>query len=73
MQCWRVSYKFLGEKDDLTTNNFGAGKSITFEVTTKVEHNANYESLRDATVTVTIVDDENFKLETERTIRVVPQ
>lgn len=67
------SYPFLGEKDDLTTNNFGEGKPITFEVTTKVALHKDYENLRVATVTVTIVDDENFKLELERTIRFVPQ
>lgn len=64
------TYPFLGDNKDLTTNNFGEGKPITFEVTTKVKATGN---LRVATVTVTIVDDENFKLELERTIQFVPQ
>ena len=63
------SYDFLGVDEDLTTENYGAGKPIKFEVATKVTADNN---LRNATVTVTIVGDENFKLETERTILFVP-
>ena len=59
------SYDFLGDEDDLTTNNFGEKIPVKFKVETNVTASGN---LRDATVTVTIDGDENFKLETERTI-----
>ena len=60
------------ESEDLTTENFGAGKPITFTVTSTEktpDGNLHY-------VTVKVewtVNDENFSLEVERTIRVVPK
>ena len=57
------------ESEDLTTENFGAGKPITFTVTSTDNPNGN---LHYVTVKVEwAVDDENFSLEVERTIRVV--
>lgn len=64
------SYDFLGEDDDLTTNNFGKNIPVKFKVETNVTANGD---LRNATVTVTIDGDENFKLETERKILFVPE
>ena len=64
------SYDFLGEDDDLKTKNFGEKIPVEFKVETNVTESGN---LRNATVTVTIVGDENFKLETERTILFVPE
>lgn len=61
------SYEFLGENSDLTTYN--SSEKVDFEVKAIVTERNN---LRDAKVTVTIVDDENFKLEMERTILFVP-
>ena len=54
---------------ELTTENFGAGKPITFTVTSTDNPNGN---LHYVTVKVEwTVDGENFSLEVERTIRVV--
>lgn len=64
------SYDFLGDDDDLTTINFSEKIPIEFTVKTTVTENGN---LRIAEVTITIDGDENFKLETERTILFVPK
>ena len=64
------SYDFLGDDDDLTTINFSEKIPIEFTVKTTVTENGN---LRIAEVTITIDGDENFKLETERTIWFVPK
>lgn len=63
---------FQGEPSDLTSENFGNGTPIKFNVeTTKVIVNGN---LRGVTVKVSwTFGGENFELETERTIRVVPK
>lgn len=65
------NYDFLGNDDDLTTQNFGAGKPITFKVTTAVNNVG--DNLRGVKVTITIIGDKNFELETERTIPFVPK
>lgn len=67
----RGSYNFLGVADDLKNFSFRKDDSaapIEFKVNTTVSGSGN---LRKAKVTVTIVGNKNFKLETERTIRVV--
>ena len=57
------------DPEELTTENFGAGKPITFTVTSTDNPKGN---LHYVTVKVEwTVDDENFSLEVERTIRVV--
>lgn len=63
---------FQGEPPDLTSENFGTGTPIKFNVkTTKVIANGN---LREVTVKVSwTFGGEDFELETERTIRVVPK
>lgn len=63
---------FQGEQSDLTSKNFGTDEPIEFNVeTTKVIVNGN---LREVTVKVSwTFGGENFELETERTIRVVPK
>ena len=64
------SYDFLGDDDNLKTENFSEKIPIEFTVKTTVTENGN---LRIAEVTITIDGDENFKLETERTILFVPK
>lgn len=67
----RGSYSFLGIPDDLKNFSFRKDNStvpIEFKIKTTVRGSGN---LRTAKVTVTIDGDENFKLEAERTIRVV--
>lgn len=67
----RGSYPFLGVPSDLKNFSFRKKDStvpIEFKVKTTVRGSGN---LRKAKVTVTIDGDENFKLEAERTIRVV--
>ena len=57
-----------------TSYNLGAGKPIVFDVKADVPdaNPAEITALK-VKVTVTIVGDENFKLETERTILFVPK
>ena len=61
------SYSFLGDKDDLTSNNLGAGNPIEFEVTTTVSGGR-------AKVKVSWqVGEDEFKIEMERTIGIVQE
>jgi hypothetical protein len=65
------SYSFLGVPNDLKNFSFRKKNSTTpieFTINTTVNGSGN---LRKAKVTVKIVGDENFKLEAERTIRIV--
>lgn len=63
------SYSFRGDPNDLTSTNYRAEEPITFAVETHVSGSSN---LRDVKIKVTwTVDEKNFELETERTIRVV--
>jgi len=68
--------KSLAAEDDFqaTSYNLGAGKPIVFDVKADIpDANPTEITALKIKVTVTIVDDENFKLETERTIRFVPK
>lgn len=56
------SYSFLGDEDDLTTENFSEGVPIKFNITSTVSGNK---------VAVTVswkLGEENFELEEERTV-----
>ena len=58
-------------KDDLTTENFGAGKLIQFEITPKITPKGN---LREVTVKFEwTIDGRKDYVEMERTIRFVPK
>ncbi|MBO4780527.1 MAG: type II secretion system protein [Selenomonadaceae bacterium] len=58
-----------------TTYNLGKNNPIVFEVNADVPDTSTVSKITSlkVKVTVTIVDDENFQLETERTILFVPQ
>ena len=61
---------FDSVSEELTTKNFGEGKEITLKATAK--RKSSYENLHVIKVTIEWkVDEENFKFEEERTIRVV--
>ena len=65
-------YNFLGESDDLVTENFSAEIPIEFTVTTSVDDLK--ENLYSAVVTVSWqVKEKTYELESERTIRFVPK
>ena len=60
------------DSKELTTKNFGEGKEITFTVEPQIK--SSDENLHVVKVTVEwTVDEEDFKFEEERTIRVVPK
>ena len=64
------SYPFKGLDEDLTTENFGEGSPVTFNVDTEVSNGGG--NLRKVTVTVSwTVGEKNFEIESERTVRVV--
>lgn len=66
------TYNFLGESDDLLTENFSAEIPIEFTVTASVDELK--ENLYSATVKVTWqVKGKTYELEAERTIRFVPK
>lgn len=66
------SYPFLGNDDDLVTENFSEKIPIEFSVTTSVDELG--ENLYRATVTVSWqVEGKDFEIESERTIRFVPK
>ena len=63
---------FYTVSEELKTKNFGEGKEITLNATTKkISSDKNLHVIK-VTVEWT-VDEENFKFEEERTIRVVPK
>lgn len=67
------SYSFLGDAKDLTSENAGAGKKVTFEMTTTVSGgdilSDDKVAVRDATVVVRWqIGDKDFEREFERKI-----
>ena len=65
------SYGFLGDANDLTSDNAGPGSETEFKLKTTVSGGGN---LRRATVTVTWqIGEKNFEVTTERTILIAQQ
>lgn len=65
-----VTYEFLGDPNELTTNNFSEKIAITFDMETTITGSGN---LRKATVIVSwTFGGKDSKIETERTILFVP-
>ena len=68
------SYPFLGDDDDLVTENFDEKIPIEFSVTTNVSPPTGNLNLYRATVTVTWrAEGKDYAIESERTIRFVPK
>lgn len=66
------SYSFQGKPEDLTTENAGESVPVKFTVDTQVSNAGG--NVRNVKVTVSwTLDGEDFKLESERRIRVVPK
>ena len=66
------SYDFLGDNNDLVTENFSDEIPIEFSVTTRVDELGG--NLYRATVTVSWqAEGKDFEIESERTIRFVPK
>lgn len=66
------NYSFQGDDEDLTTTNAGEGAPVKFTVDTEISSAGG--NVRNVKVTVSwTLDGEDFKLESERRMRVVPK